>query len=393
LLIVRLAIVLMLFSSAVLRRCDAWRRPAMSIRLGSSRVVRSINSRSHNSLYTRCQFPSASRLLSTVSTTTLTTVTPDITAASAYPRQSLYANHTATPSTTHQSLECGDYELIASQETHLSHTYTNLATLDASAIGQQVWIRGRVSSLRAKGNACFLVLRTNGAHTVQACHFKSKENTLLAEASKRLLKYVSTLALESVVDVCGTVVAADVKGCSQQTVEIYIEKIFAVSRAPVLLPFLLEDAARSQRDIDESTDSDRPFVSVAQDTRLNNRWLDLRVPSNNNIMRVRSAISLLFREALLREEFIEINTPKLLPGESEGGSEVFRTDYFGQVACLAQSPQLYKQMAISGDLNRVFEIGPVFRAEKSMTKRHLCEFTGLDLEMAIDAHYNEALGG
>jgi len=70
---------------------------------------------------------------------------------------------------------------------------------------------------------------------------------------------------------------------------------------------------------------------------------------------------------------------------------VFRTDYFGTPACLAQSPQLYKQMAISADLEKVFEIGPVFRAEKSYTRRHLCEFTGLDLEMAIKFHYNEAL--
>ena len=70
-------------------------------------------------------------------------------------------------------------------------------------------------------------------------------------------------------------------------------------------------------------------------------------------------------------------------GESEGGSDVFRTDYFGTPACLAQSPQLYKQMAISSDLERVYEIGPVFRAENSHTRRHLCEYTGLDMEMAI----------
>ena len=77
---------------------------------------------------------------------------------------------------------------------------------------------------------------------------------------------------------------------------------------------------------------------------------------------------MLFRDALLNEGFIEINSPKLIAGESEGGSEVFRTDYFGTPACLAQSPQLYKQMAISSDLDRVFEIGPVFRAEKSNTR-------------------------
>ena len=129
-----------------------------------------------------------------------------------------------------------------------------------------------------------------------------------------------------------------------------------------------------------------------QDMRLNSRWLDLRVPANNAIMRIRSGVSLLFREALLGEGFLEINSPKLIAGESEGGSDVFRTDYFGQSAYLAQSPQLYKQMAIAADLGRVFEIGPVFRAENSNTRRHLCEFTGLDLEMAISEHYDETLG-
>ena len=81
----------------------------------------------------------------------------------------------------------------------------------------------------------------------------------------------------------------------------------------------------------------------------------------------------------------------MIAGESESGAGVFTTDYFGTTACLAQSPQLYKQMAIASDLNRVFEVGPVFRAEKSHTRRHLCEFTGLDLEMAIDEHYMETL--
>lgn len=125
--------------------------------------------------------------------------------------------------------------------------------------------------------------------------------------------------------------------------------------------------------------------------RLNNRWLDLRVPANNAIMRIRSGILKHFRDSLYDDSFVEINTPKLIAGASEGGADVFKTDYFGMTACLAQSPQLYKQMAISSDLKRVFEIGPVFRAEKSNTRRHLCEFTGLDMEMEIESHYNEAL--
>lgn len=80
-----------------------------------------------------------------------------------------------------------------------------------------------------------------------------------------------------------------------------------------------------------------------------------------------------------------------MAGSSEGGSAVFKLEYKGQPACLAQSPQLHKQMAICGNFRRVFEIGPVFRAEDSFTHRHLCEFVGLDVEMEIKEHYSEVL--
>ena len=88
---------------------------------------------------------------------------------------------------------------------------------------------------------------------------------------------------------------------------------------------------------------------------------------------------------------MEIHTPKLLSGASEGGAAVFKVDYMGRPACLAQSPQFYKQMAICGDMTKVFEIGSVFRAEKSDTHRHLTEFIGLDLEMAIFESYHEVI--
>jgi len=100
----------------------------------------------------------------------------------------------------------------------------------------------------------------------------------------------------------------------------------------------------------------------------------------------------LFRSALSSQGFTEIHTPKMIGGTSEGGAAVFRFQYMNLgPGCLAQSPQLYKQMAICADLERVFEIGPVFRAEDSHTHRHLCEFTGLDMEMQIYEHYFEVL--
>lgn len=185
---------------------------------------------------------------------------------------------------------------------------------------------------------------------------------------------------EYLIDVYGSVVAADVKSCSQHDVELCIWKLYIVSKVKTRLPIRVEDAGRPDW---------MEGVHVLRDTRLDNRVLDLRVPSQQAIFRIQSAVCQLFREILLREGFIEIHSPKIIAGASEGGAEVFKLNYFGQDACLAQSPQLYKQMAICADLERVFEIGPVFRAENSYTHRHLCEFTGLDIEMAIREHYFE----
>lgn len=124
---------------------------------------------------------------------------------------------------------------------------------------------------------------------------------------------------------------------------------------------------------------------------MNNRIIDLRVPTNQAIFKLQSGVCRLYREFMLKNGFMEIHTPKLIGGASEGGANVFALKYFGQDACLAQSPQLYKQMALCADFERVFEIGPVFRAEDSNTNRHLCEFTGLDMEMTIKEHYFEVL--
>lgn len=104
-----------------------------------------------------------------------------------------------------------------------------------------------------------------------------------------------------------------------------------------------------------------------------------------------SGVCQLFRTFLLKNNFFEIHTPKIISAASEGGANVFEVSYFKRSAYLAQSPQLYKQMAISSDFNRVFTVGAVFRAEDSNTHRHLTEFVGLDLEMAFNYHYHEVL--
>jgi len=273
----------------------------------------------------------------------------------------------------------------------LQRVYTPIRDLGAPGgvePGQEIWVRGRLGRLRAGAANCFLVLRAQGQYTVQAVFFKDKQTP---NQSKQMIAALGSLTEESVIDVRGQLVVADVKACSQSSVEVQITEAVLVSASAPKLPFEIDDAARSEAEIVTSEETERPFARIGQDARLNARWVDLRVPANQAIMRTQSAICTLFREALLARGFTEIHTPKLIPGESEGGAGVFTTDYFGQTACLAQSPQLYKQMAISGDLDRVFEVGPVFRAEKSNSRRHLCEFVGLDLEMSFHQHYNEVI--
>jgi nondiscriminating aspartyl-tRNA synthetase len=122
------------------------------------------------------------------------------------------------------------------------------------------------------------------------------------------------------------------------------------------------------------------------DTLFDNRVVGLRNLQETAIFKIRSELTRYIREFLYKNDFVEINTPKLVAGAAEGGAEVFKLDYFGQEATLAQSPQLYKQIMV-GVFERVFEIAPAFRAELSATTRHVSEVTMLDIEMGfIDSH-------
>ena len=118
------------------------------------------------------------------------------------------------------------------------------------------------------------------------------------------------------------------------------------------------------------------------DTLFDYRVLGLRNLQESKIFRLRSELTRYIREYLYKNDFVEINTPKLVAGAAEGGAEVFKLDYFGQEATLAQSPQLYKQIMV-GVFERVFEIAPAFRAELSATTRHVSEVTMLDIEMGF----------
>lgn len=130
---------------------------------------------------------------------------------------------------------------------------------------------------------------------------------------------------------------------------------------------------------------------IAEDTgvdkRMDWRFLDLRVPKNNLILRIQTTLEHAWRTYWVEHDFIEIHTPKLMASASESKAELFELKYFEGIAYLAQSPQFYKQMAQPAGLGKVFEIAPAFRADPSFTSRHATEFTSVDAEFSwIDSH-------
>lgn len=276
----------------------------------------------------------------------------------------------------------GDTELIQSKEKHAERIFTDIKNLILSLENQTVWLRGRLHTSRAKGKQCFIVLRQQ-SYTVQGLV------TVNEKISKQMVKFISNITKESIVDVQATVkrVPSEIESCTQKDVEVHLEKVFVVSAAKAQLPLQIEDASRSMGE----TDDNALNIKVNQDTRLDNRVLDLRTPANQAIYRVEAAVCKLFRDILTSKGFVEIHTPKIISAASEGGANVFTVSYFKGNAYLAQSPQLYKQMAIAADFDKVFTIGAVFRAEDSNTYRHLTEFVGLDLEMAFKYHYHEVV--
>lgn len=309
----------------------------------------------------------------------------------------------------------GDLELICSKF-QTERQFLKIKELTEEHAGQEIWIRGRTHNVRAKGNCAFIVLRQN-VYNIQLAAFLGETN------SKMMMKYMKGISNESIIEAYAKVKKADrpIESCTCKNIELDILKIHVVNRSAQNLPLILADACAVYATLDEvqgmdETDVGEEKAEEAKEekkgqgrkkkeeakkedarikaglaTRFNNRVIDLRTPTSQALMRINSQVCALFRDYLLSQDFVEIHTPKLIPGTSEGGAEVFKINYFNRDACLAQSPQLYKQMAVMADLERVFEIAPVFRAEKSFTPRHMCEFVGLDLEMAINEHYFEVI--
>ncbi|KAL4929262.1 aspartyl-tRNA synthetase, cytoplasmic [Aspergillus undulatus] len=258
-------------------------------------------------------------------------------------------------------------------------------TITTDMVGQQVFFQARLHIVRRmSAKLVFLVFRQQLSTFQGVLHEKPGVNSIA------MVQWAEHLKTGSIVQVRGTIQAPEVPvlGCTVHEVEVSIEEVHLVVRREDPVPFSVYEAEirTTEEDLVEGRRS-----HISDRTRLTNRLLDLRTPTSQSIFRVQSAVGNLFRTALDEQRFIEIHTPKLQAAATESGASVFKLNYFGRDAFLAQSPQLAKQMAIAADFGRVYEIGAVFRAENSNTHRHLTEYTGLDIEMSIEEHYHEML--
>lgn len=226
------------------------------------------------------------------------------------------------------------------------------------AVGENNKIQGFVENLRNKRTMAFLVIRD---------HTGRIQLTIEKEKNPELAALVDQLTVESVITAEGPVVENSF--VKMGGIEMLPEKMEILSVAEPLP--ITKDAAI--------------------DSRLDYRWVDLRSDKNLLIFKAQTEMVAAMRQFLLNKGFLEIHTPKLIGAASESGSDVFELKYFDRKAYLSQSPQFYKQMAMAAGFDRIFEVGPVFRAEKSFTNKHATEFTGFDLEMSYIDSFRDVM--
>jgi nondiscriminating aspartyl-tRNA synthetase len=223
-------------------------------------------------------------------------------------------------------------------------------------VGEKVRVRGWVQAVRDQKQVQFVILRDESG-LVQVVLPKQEPPSELNAA-------ISELTPESAVTAIGTVVADE--RVKLGGLELRLEELLLDALADPELPIAVDSAL---------------------DKRIDWRYLDLRRPDRRLIFEVQTTIEHAMREFWRKEGFIELHSPKFMGSASESGAELFKVEYFDRVAYLAQSPQFYKQMAMAAGFGKVFEVGPVFRANPSFTSRHDTEFTSVDVEIAwIDSH-------
>jgi nondiscriminating aspartyl-tRNA synthetase len=231
----------------------------------------------------------------------------------------------------------------------------------ATHTGEQVTVEGWVHKKRLLGGLTFINIRDRGG-LVQAV-IKDKNE----------VEKLRGLQIGTVLRVQGTAIAEPRAPGGVELHDVALEVMVPVTDEPPV-------------------EIDKPLSHKPEnlDTLFDNRVVGLRNLQEQKIFKVRAGVTRAIREFLYGHDFTEIQTPKLVSGAAEGGTEVFKLDYFGKEASLAQSPQLYKQMMV-GVFERVFEIGPAFRAELSATTRHVSEVTMLDIELGFVKDHEEVL--
>ncbi len=223
-------------------------------------------------------------------------------------------------------------------------------------IGERVTLAGWLHQLRALGKINFVLVR-DGYGIAQAM---TQDANALAT--------LRDLQNETVIEIEGTVVA---EAQAPGGIELHDISVRVVTPVTETLPFPIN----------------KPVVTASLDTFLDHATVALRQPSRRALLRIAAGIMTAYREFLNAEGFTEIQSPKLVASATESGANVFAVDYFGVKAFLAQSPQFYKQIMV-GVFERVYEIGPVFRAEPHDTTRHVNEYVSMDAEFGfIENHF------
>ncbi len=222
--------------------------------------------------------------------------------------------------------------------------------------GKGVTVRGMVHALRSMGGVTFLTLR--GPKSILQCVFDQSAD------------------LQGVTEECAVTVTGvpTIEPRAPGGIELTANGFSILSRPAAPLPVPIS----------------KKRLELNLDTELALRPVVLRTLRDRAVFRIQEGLCRAFRETLHSLDFTEVHTPKIVHAGAEGGSNIFRLDYFGRKAFLAQSPQFYKQMMV-GAYERVFEIAPVFRAEKHSTPRHLNEYTSMDLEMGFISSFEELM--
>ena len=231
------------------------------------------------------------------------------------------------------------------------------------SLGEVNKVAGFVENIRNKKSMCFIVLRDVSGKlqiTIEKAQHPDWEEML------------ASITIDTVIEAEGKIVASEY--VKLNGMEMYPDNVKILSTIAEPSPIVAPKGEETNIDL-----------------RLDYRWIDLRTDKNTLMFKVQSYFVNKCREFLNARDFIEIHTPKLIGAESESGAGVFKVDYFDRNAFLAQSPQFYKQMAMAAGFERIYESGPVFRAEKFASRKHATEFTGFDLEFSYIESFHDVM--